>query len=48
MLRASKEKLIRSGDEVLVAGNLSLPAKETSLITLAHVALSSEDVEIDV
>ncbi|KAH7658743.1 Non-specific serine/threonine protein kinase protein [Dioscorea alata] len=47
MLRASKEKLVKSGGEVLVAGNLPLPARETALITLAHVALSSEDVEIE-
>lgn len=46
MWRALTEKLVTSGGEVLVAGNLSLPVRETALITLAHVALSNEDVEI--
>ncbi|KAM0936608.1 hypothetical protein DsansV1_C26g0190421 [Dioscorea sansibarensis] len=48
MLRASIVKLVKACGEVLTTGNLSLPTKETTLITLAHVALSSEDVEIEV
>ena len=41
-------KLVKACGEVLTTGNLSLPTKETALITLAHVALSGEDVEIEV
>ncbi|KAJ0962868.1 hypothetical protein J5N97_027990 [Dioscorea zingiberensis] len=46
MVMASKGKLVKVG-EVVATCNLSLPAMETALITLAHVALASEDVEIE-
>ncbi|XP_072965614.1 serine/threonine-protein kinase ATM isoform X2 [Typha angustifolia] len=46
MVRFSREKSIKAG-EVLSAGHQSELLMETALITLAHLALHSEDIEVE-
>lgn len=47
MVRTSKEKLIKAKD-VLTCGPPSMLVMETALITLAHLALYSEEIENEV
>lgn len=47
MVRFSKEKLVKSR-EILAAGPQSATVLETALVTLAHLALYSEAVEVEV
>ena len=47
MVRTSNEKLIKAKD-VLSCGSPSILVMETALITLAHLALYSEEIEIEV
>lgn len=47
MVRTSKEKPIKAKD-VLACGSPSVVAMETALVTLAHLALYSEEIETEV
>lgn len=47
MVRFSKEKLVKSR-EILAAGPQSATVLETALVTLAHLALHSEAIEVEV
>lgn len=47
MVMASKGKLVKAA-EVSASGAQSVLAMDTALITLAHLALCSEEVEVEV